>query len=181
MATYASERRGLEVKFTTPSLVSQRCASIKPCVAWELLLLLKKGHSTIVPLANLNFKHMNGKKHVVVVIMLLIAIVFVVGADWAGPAAQRFFKSYFADIAIPFGYYFLLVLIEDKYHPFQKWYVKAIAIFTLCSVSETLQYFGIYAMATVFDPLDYAMYALGVLLAAFADRIIFTRLFRSWH
>lgn len=126
-------------------------------------------------------EHMNNKKGVVIAIMLLIAIVFVIGADWAGPTAQRFFKSYFADIAVPFGYYFLLVLVEDKYHPFKKWYVKAIAIFALCSVSETLQYFGIYAMATVFDPLDYVMYALGVLFAAFADRIIFTRLFRFWQ
>ncbi len=123
---------------------------------------------------------MNNKKLVVVVIMLLIASVFVVGADWAGPAALRFFKNWFADLAIPFGYYFLLVLIEDQFRPFQKWQVKAISIFALCSLSETLQYFGIYALATTFDPLDYLMYAIGVLLAAFTDRIIFTRLFRFW-
>jgi hypothetical protein len=124
---------------------------------------------------------MNGKKLVVVIIMLLIAAVFVIGADGAGPTVRLFFKSYFADIAIPFGYYFLLVLVEDQIRPLQKWFVKAIAIFALCSLSETLQYFGIYALASVFDPLDFVMYAIGVALAAFVDRIIFTRLFRFWN
>jgi hypothetical protein len=124
---------------------------------------------------------MNRKKGVVLIIMFLIAAVFAIGADWAGHAAQRFFKSWFADIAIPFGYYFLLVLVEDQFRPLQKWFVKAIAIFALCSLSETLQYFGIYALASVFDPLDFVMYAIGVALAAFVDRIIFTRLFRFWN
>lgn len=124
---------------------------------------------------------MNRKKGVVLFIILIIAAIFVRGAEWAGPAALRFFKSYFADIAIPFAYYMLLVLVEDHFRPFQKWQVKAISIFLLCSLSETLQYFGIYALATVFDWLDFVMYALGVALAAFVDRIIFTRLFRFWH
>jgi hypothetical protein len=124
---------------------------------------------------------MNRKKGVVLIIMFLVSTVFIIGADWAGPTAQRFFKNWFADLAIPFGYYFLLVLAEDQFRPLQKWQVKAIAIFALCSLSETLQFFGIYALATTFDPLDFLMYAIGVSFAAFVDRIIFTRLFRFWN
>ena len=116
---------------------------------------------------------MKNKKTIVVITLLLIASLFIIGADWASETVHNLFHSYFADIAIPFGFYMLLVLVEDKYKPFQKWYTKASAVFILCALSETLQYFGFYALARVFDPLDYAMYALGVVFAALVDRIIF--------
>jgi len=75
----------------------------------------------------------------------------------------------------------LLVLLEDKYKPIKKWYIKACAVLILCSLSETLQYFGVYALAKVFDPLDYLMYALGAVLAVFVDRIIFKRMLSFWN
>ena len=125
-------------------------------------------------------KLMQQKKLVVVITQLIIACLFVIGADWASDNIRRFFHSYFADIAIPFGFYFLLVLLEDRYKLLQRWYVKAAVIFILCSVSETLQFFSIYALATVFDPWDYIMYALGVVLAAIVDRIILKKLFGFW-
>lgn len=112
--------------------------------------------------------------------MLCIAAIFMIGADWTNEKIRILFHSYFADIAIPFGYYMLLFLVEDKFKVFQKWYSKALAIFLLCSLSECLQYFGIYALANTFDPIDYLMYAFSVLLAAFFDRIIFKRLFSAW-
>jgi hypothetical protein len=124
---------------------------------------------------------MKNKKIIVVIILLIIASIFVIGADWASETAHQLFHSYFADITIPFGYYLLLVLVEAKHKIFQKWYTKAGAVFVLCALSETFQYFGVYALARVFDPLDYAMYALGVVLAAFVDRIIFKRIFYFWH
>jgi hypothetical protein len=58
-----------------------------------------------------------------------------------------------------------------------KWHVKAAVIFILFSIAETLQFFSIYTLATVFAPRNYAMYALGVVLVAIADRIILKRLF----
>ena len=124
---------------------------------------------------------MRNKKIVIVGTMLLIALVFFIGADWAGEKARRLFHSYFADIAIPFGYYLLLILAEDHFDILKKWYPKAIAVFLLCSLSETLQYFGIYALAIVFDPMDYVMYALGTALAVIADRIVFRSIFNFWR
>jgi hypothetical protein len=124
---------------------------------------------------------MKNKKTIVVITLLFIASIFVIGADWASETLHQLFHSYFADIAIPFGFYFLLVLLEERYTLIKKWYIKVGAVFFLCTLSETLQYFGVYALARVFDPLDYVMYALGVVLAAFVDRIIFKRVFGFWY
>jgi hypothetical protein len=123
---------------------------------------------------------MRKKKSIIVVTMLVIAGIFVIGADWAGEAVSRIFHSYFADIAIPFGFYLLCILLEEKHALFGKWYIRAGAVFLLCALSETLQYFGIYALARVFDPLDYLMYALGVMFGVFVDRVVFTRVFGFW-
>ncbi len=123
---------------------------------------------------------MKTKKTIVVITVLIIACILVIGAGWAGETIDRLFHSYFADIALPFGFYFLLVLLEEKYEPIKKWYIKAGAILFLCVLSETLQYFGIYALAIVFDPLDYVMYASGIVLAIFTDRVIFKSLISFW-
>lgn len=136
--------------------------------------------SYIWPLAEAFITYLKQKKTVVVIIQLIIACLFIIGADWTNDTLRRMFHSYFADIAIPFGFYFLLVLIEDSYKRLQNWYIKVAVVFTLCSTSETLQLFGIYALAKVFDPLDYVMYALGVVLAAIVDKIILKRLLEFW-
>lgn len=123
---------------------------------------------------------MKGKKTVVLLIMLLIASIFMIGPNGLGKTAISLYHSYFADFAIPFGYYFLLILMEDQIKLLQKWYVKASAVFSLCTVSEILQYFGIYALANVFDPWDLLMYGLGAIAAAFVDRIVFKNLINFW-
>ena len=48
-------------------------------------------------------------------------------------------------------------------------------------VVETAQFFGAPLLGRTFDPLDYVMYAAGVLLAAFLDVILFPRLFPFWE
>jgi hypothetical protein len=106
---------------------------------------------------------------IIIGIELFIALIFFIGADWAGESVHRFFHNYFADIALPFGYYFLLILIEDNVLFLRSRHNKALAVFLLVSTSEILQYFGIYALASVFDPIDIVMYASGVLLATLVD------------
>lgn len=113
--------------------------------------------------------------------MLIIAGIFVIGADWANETIHRFFHSYFADIIIPFGFYLLLILNEENFVFLKKWQVKAGTVFALCALSETLQYFDIYALARVFDPIDYVMYGLGVIFAVFVDRVILKKMFSFWH
>ncbi len=124
----------------------------------------------------------DGKKvKIVIGIELLIALFFYIGADWAGEGVHRFFHNYFADIAVPFGYYFLLFLIEDRCSFLQPWRNKALAVFLLVSTSEILQYLGIYALARVFDPLDFMMYAIGTLLAAFIDIRVLSKYYPGLH
>lgn len=123
-----------------------------------------------------------GKKvKIVIGIELFIALIFFIGADWAGEGVHRFFHNYFADIAIPFGYYFLLFLIEDKFSFLRPWPNKALVVFLLVSISEMLQYFGIYALARVFDSIDFVMYASGILMAAFVDTRVISKYYAGLH
>ncbi len=124
----------------------------------------------------------NKKKIIIVIgIELLIALIFVIGADWAPESIHQFFYNYFADIAIPFGYYFLLIMIEDSFSFLYSWPSKALAVFLLAAASEILQYFGIYALARTFDPLDFLMYAIGALLAALVDIKLLFRYYPAIH
>ncbi len=117
----------------------------------------------------------------VVSLELVIAIVFVIGIDEKKHALSILYHSYFADILIPFGFYFLLVPNELRVPMLRQWEIKALLIFALCSTSEILQYFGIFALARVFDPMDFVMYGVGVALAIFVDRQIFTRILVFWN
>jgi len=117
----------------------------------------------------------------VVVLQLVLAMFFIASKSWMSGSMRVIYQSYFADVIIPFGFYFLLTLSSDNHKQLKKWWVKALLVFGLCALSETLQYFGVFALARVFDPVDYLMYGVGVLLAAFVDRQIFTRIFSYWE
>ena len=116
-------------------------------------------------------------KMAIIILEMVIAIIFVLGSKISNQVISIFHDKYFADIIIPFGFYFLLILIEKEHPKLKLWFVKAILVFLLCALSETLQYFGIYALASVFDPIDYVMYGVGVILAAFIDRQLFKKYF----
>lgn len=121
------------------------------------------------------------KTSFVIVLELLIAALIVLGARLTDPSWLMLYHSYFADVALPFGFYFLLTLRGEAQFPLLRpWWGKALAVFALCAMSETLQYFGIYALAITFDPLDYLAYGLGVLLAALVERQVLARLFVFW-
>ena len=114
-------------------------------------------------------------------IMLVIALVhlFRVGTYLQG-SLYNLYYSFFSDIVIPFGMYFLLCL-EDVYFRFLKdWRVKAMLVFGIASSTEVMQAFGMPLLGQTFDPLDFVMFAGGVLLAALVDRFLFNRLFSFW-
>ena len=112
----------------------------------------------------------NKIKIIVVSIQIIIVVLFILGTKLSTQSLRIIYYSYFADVFIPFGFYFLLFPLQSKCSLFEKWWVKALSIFLLCASSEILQYFGIYALARVFDLLDFVMYGIGVLIAAFVDR-----------
>jgi len=120
-------------------------------------------------------------KIAIIIIEIVIAIIFVLGSEISNQVIKTFYSRYFADIVIPFSFYFLLILVEGEHPKLKPWFVKVILVLLLCALSETLQYFGIYALASVFDPIDYIMYGAGVILAAFVDRQLFKKLFSFWE
>lgn len=121
------------------------------------------------------------KTGIVLGIEFFIALIFFIGADWAPARIHRLFHCYFADIAIPFGFYFLLMLNEDNFSFVRPWYSKALAVFLLASTAEILQFFGIWALGRTFDPLDFVMYATGALLAVLADMKVISKFYPAIH
>ena len=119
------------------------------------------------------------KKLVIVGINLFVGFLHLVtGESYAGPY-PLFVKGYMIDILLPLGFYFLTTLMDVTF--LRSWVVRAALIFGLASGVEISQAFGIPLFGRTFDPVDFAMYALGVLLAALLDEVIFPRIFAFWE
>lgn len=115
---------------------------------------------------------------VVVGIMIPIALLhFVTGSHYWGPY-PRFVNGYLLDILIPFGFYFLLSLIDAAL--LESWIVKGLLVFGAASAVEIAQLFGLAVLGRTFDPADLLMYGIGVSLAVVLDTVVFPRLFRFW-
>jgi hypothetical protein len=106
-------------------------------------------------------------------ILIIIALIhiFRLGSHLTYPW-QTYYYSYLSDIAVPFAGYFLLCISDDQIRFLGKWSVKAITVFGAASMAEALQSFGIPVLGQTFDPLDFLMFAIGVLSAALFDRIL---------
>lgn len=87
--------------------------------------------------------------------------------------------SYFSDLVLPFGFYFLLALSEEKSGFLREWWGKAGTVFLMGTLAEVGQYFGLYILGRTFDAIDIAVYAAGVLLAAIVDWL-FSIVFKFW-
>lgn len=123
-----------------------------------------------------------GRTVVVAVIMLIIASIHAirVGSYLDG----RWFTlcySYFSDIIVPFGMYFLLCLNEVGFRFLRDWRVKAGVVFGISSLTELGQAVGIPLLGLTFDPLDFVMFVVGVSFAVVVDRVLFERVFPSGH
>lgn len=130
----------------------------------------------------MNISPLRSKRRIVIISMMLaIALAHIVGIG-------RFFertvtiliKSYFSDLVLPFGFYFLLCIDEEWIPGLRRWEVKSATMILLPSIAETCQYFGIPVLGSTFDPLDYLMYAIGASLAAIVDTQVFPRILGFW-
>ncbi len=121
------------------------------------------------------------RRAVIVSIMLLIALAHIIdiGGHLQG-TAFNLFKSYFSDIVLPFGFYFLLIMDEQWVPVLKRWEAKLVIMFVMPSIAETCQYFGIPVLGSTFDPLDYLMYAIGATFAAIVDTQVFPRILDFW-
>jgi len=122
-----------------------------------------------------------GRTAVVVGVMVVIALIhaFRVGTYLSGSWFTLYY-SYFSDVIIPLGMYFLLCLNDWRIPFLRGWRTKSLLVFGAASATEVAQAFCIYLLGVTFDPLDIVMFAIGVLLAAFLDRVVLTRLLPFW-
>jgi len=118
-----------------------------------------------------------------IVILILVGVaslhVFRFGQLLSG-VWYRLYYSYFSDIALPFAVYFLLTLSEESVPLLRPWYGKAGIVLALTTTAEVAQYFGLEVLGVTFDPLDIAMFGMGVLLAALLDTKVFAPHVRGW-
>ena len=120
------------------------------------------------------------KKYFIVGIEIILGLMQLIGIGrHSGERIFTLSASYFSDLALPFGFYFLLTISEEKAGFLKKWWVKAGIVFLMATLAEVGQYFGLYILGRTFDPIDIAMYAVGVLLAAFLDWL-FSKVFKFW-
>ncbi len=118
------------------------------------------------------------KVFVVIAIMIPVALLhFVIGPHYRGPF-RAFVNGYLIDILLPFAVYFLLAIQKGPVGRYI--WLRAAIVFAIGASVETAQYFGVAIFGQTFDPLDYAMYAIGVLLAVACDRLIFPRILPFW-
>ena len=121
------------------------------------------------------------KMAVALAIILAIAGLHIFGPMRQATGAWRdLYYSYFSDLALPFGFYFLLCMAESNIPFLRPWWLKAALIFGTATTAEILQFFGVYALGSTFDPLDIAAYAAGTLLAVAVEQFIFSRWFQFW-
>jgi hypothetical protein len=122
-----------------------------------------------------------GRTALIVSIQLVIALVhlFRVGTYLRG-SLYTLYYSYFSDIVVPFGMYFLLCLNDVYVRFLRDWRVKAVLVFGVASSTEVMQAFGVPLLGETFDPLDFVMFGGGVLLAALVDTLLFDRLLPWW-
>lgn len=120
------------------------------------------------------------KELVVVGIEVVLGLLHVIGIG--RHSSERMFTlsaSYFSDLALPFGFYFLLAINEERFAFLRRWWIKAGIVFLAAALAEVGQYFGLYILGLTFDPIDFIVYAGGVLLAALVDRL-FSLVFKFW-
>jgi hypothetical protein len=125
--------------------------------------------------------HFNFKRMMVaIVVILLIAVVhiFRVGSYLSGKLFVLYY-SFFSDIVIPIGIYFLLCINDVTVPILESWKTKAALVFFIATTTEIAQAFGIPLLGNTFDTLDFVMFGVGTLIAVGLDKV-FSRVFSFW-
>lgn len=122
-----------------------------------------------------------GRTALIVSVLLVIALVhiFRIGTYLRGSLFTLYY-SYFSDIVVPFGMYFLLCLNDVYVRFLRDWRVKAMLVFGVASSTEVMQALGVPMLGQTFDPLDFVMFGGGVLLAVLVDTFLFDRFLPWW-
>jgi hypothetical protein len=110
--------------------------------------------------------------------MAVIAIIHILRiGNYLPGELSHFYYSYFSDLILPFGGYFLLCATEFKLPILRQWRPKLLISILVHALAETFQFFGLPVFGSTFDPNVYLMYAIGAILAAIIDIQVFPRIF----
>jgi hypothetical protein len=113
--------------------------------------------------------------------MAVIATIHILRiGDYLFGDLHNFYNSYFSDLILPFGEYFLLCAAEFKLPILRHWNPKLVISFLVPALAESFQYFDVPVLGSTFDPLDYLMYGFGAISAAIIDTQVFPRIFEFW-
>jgi hypothetical protein len=121
------------------------------------------------------------KKMIVpIAVMLFIAAIhiFRIGTYFSGKLFILYY-SFFSDIVIPIGIYFLLCMDAVFIPRLKNWKTKAAIVFVIAAATEIAQAFGIPLLGNTFDPLDFVMFGVGIFIAVGLDKL-FSRVFYFW-
>lgn len=117
---------------------------------------------------------MNIKKLIVTGIAIFVGLLhFVIGPKYQGPF-KYFFNCYLIDILLPFTLFLLFGFF--KYSIMEKKLFRAFLVFLVGVGVEILQYFEVPIFGSTFDPLDFLMYGLGILLGLLFERFLLSKL-----
>ena len=118
------------------------------------------------------------KKLVIICVVIPIALLhFFTGSNYEGPY-REFVNGYLLDIVVPLAFYFLLCIPNTSL--LRLWIVRSMLVFGGACLVEIAQLFGAPIFGRTYDPVDFAMYALGVALAALLDTVVFRQIFSFW-
>jgi hypothetical protein len=116
------------------------------------------------------------KAVVVAVAVFVAALHFLVGPAYQGPF-RDFVNGYLIDLLLPFAMFLVMGLVDL---PFVRLPItRGLSVFGVGALAETLQYFGLPIFGRTFDPIDYLMFALGVLAAAGFEATVLSRIPRQ--
>ena len=99
---------------------------------------------------------------------------------WLPPALRAAHRSYFSDVAIPFAFYFLLCLTDDRITRLRTSFAKGLTVFFSATGAELLQGVGVPLLGRTFDTWDVVMYAVGTGMAVLLDALVLSRFVRAW-
>ena len=117
---------------------------------------------------------------VAMTVILFIAAIHIlrVGTYFSGKLFILYY-SYFSDIVIPIGIYFLLCINDVSIPYLKNWKTKASIVFVIAASTEIAQAVGIPILGSTFDPLDFVMFGVGIFIAIGLD-YLFSRVFSFW-
>ena len=101
------------------------------------------------------------------------ALHFLTGPRYRGPLPV-FVNGYMIDILLPLAMYLVLGVANQSV--LRSGSARAVLVFGIGAITETLQCFGVPIFGRTFDPLDYLMFGIGIGFAAVFERAVLSKI-----